>query len=389
MARSISLVAVVGMATLLAGCSATSNTLFPSLSGEDPSQTRAQSQPQPQAQAIPPSPAERNSQPTLSQASPSAGSNFRVRPVTPGPSTGTEVGRKVQGLREDVAKLQTAIAQENGTLQGIRNQVLQTSQRYHATVGTISAKLQTGTTPGNPELVQKFNSALVDLDQVSSQLTKLNELGTQVAGSATQAAYLQETIQATYSLSGAVDEDHRQLNVLGDDLSRTSALIDRLQNDVAQDISTQANYVADERRNLNALGQGVKTGHSVGTGFSGFSSLSAPAATGTRLSSSAEFGGRGRPLVVIRFDRRNVDYQQTLHSVVNRVLERDPGAAFDLVAVMPAKDAGQPSVATQARRNAEGVMRSLTGMGLPPSRLTLSATSSPDAQANEVRVYVR
>jgi hypothetical protein len=360
--------------------------LFPSLSGEDPSQSRAQSQP-PQTQAIPPSPAERNAQPTLSQASPSPGANaFRVRPVTPGPSTGTEVGRKVQGLREDVAKLQTAIAQENGTLQGIRNQVLQTSQRYHATVGTISAKLQTGTTPGNPELVQKFNSALVDLDQVSSQLTKLNELSTQVAGSATQAAYLQETIQATYSLSGAVDEDHRQLNVLGDDLSRTSALIDRLQNDVSQDISTQANYVADERRNLNALGQGVKTGHSVGTGFSG---LSAPAATGTRLSSSAAFAGRGRPLVVIRFDRRNVDYQQTLHSVINRVLERDPGAAFDLVAVMPAKDAGQPSVATQARRNAEGVMRSLTGMGLPPSRLTLSATSSPDAQANEVRVYVR
>jgi hypothetical protein len=388
MARSISLVAVVGMATLLAGCSAASNTLFPSLSGEDPSQSQAQSQPQPQAQAIPPSPAERNAQPTLSQASPSAGANtFRVRPVTPGPSTGTEVGRKVQGLREDVAKLQTAIAQENGTLQGIRNQILQTSQRYHATVGTINAKLQAGTTPGNPELVQKFNSALVDLDQVSSQLTKLNELGTQVAGSATQAAYLQETIQATYSLSGAVDEDHRQLNVLGDDLSRTSALIDRLQNDVAQDISTQANYVADERRNLNALGQGVKTGHSVGTGFSGLSAT--PVATSTRLSSSTEFAGRGRPLVVIRFDRRNVDYQQTLHSVVNRVLERDPGAAFDLVAVTPARDAGQPSAATQARRNAEGVMRSLTGMGLPPSRLTLSATSSSDAQANEVRVYVR
>ncbi|HET9149770.1 MAG TPA: hypothetical protein VFO61_04740 [Alphaproteobacteria bacterium] len=386
MARSISLVAVVGMATLLAGCSATSNTLFPSLSGEDPSQSRAQSQP-PQTQAIPPSPAERNAQPTLSQASPSAESNaFRPRPVTPGPSTGTEVGRKVQGLREDVAKLQTAITQENGTLQGIRNQILQTSQRYHATVGTINAKLQAGTTPGNPELVQKFNSALVDLDLVSSQLTKLNELSTQVAGSATQAAYLQETIQATYSLSGAVDEDHRQLNVLGDDLSRTSALIDRLQNDVSQDISTQANSVADERRNLNALGQGVKSGHIVGTGFSG---LSAPTATGTRLSSSAEFAGRGRPLVVIRFDRRNVDYQQTLHSVVNRVLERDPGAAFDLVAVMPAKDAGQPSVATQARRNAEGVMRSLTGMGLSPSRLTLSATSSPDAEANEVRVYLR
>lgn len=381
MARSIPLVAVVGMATLLAGCSFVSDTLFPSLSGEAPSQ----SQPKPQAQSIPPSPAEQNPQPTLSQAAPVGTGTFRPQPVTPGSPTGTEVGRKVQGLREDVAKLQTAIGQENGTLQSIRNQILQSSQRYHATVGTINARLQAGTTPGNPQLVQQFNSAQVDLDQVSSQLTKLNELGTQVSGSATQAAYLQETIQATYSLSGAVDEDHRQLNVLADDLSRTSALIDRLQNEVSQDISNEANYVADERRNLNALAQGVKTGHIVGTGFSG---LSAPAA-GTRVSSSGGLSNRDRPLVVIRFDRQNVDYQQTLHSVVNRVLERDPGATFDLVAVTPANKAGQPSVATQARRNAEGVMRSLTGMGLPASRLSLSARSSSDAQSNEVRVYVR
>jgi hypothetical protein len=386
MARSIQLVAVVGLATLLAGCSYVSDTLFPSLTGEDPSQPRPQAQTQPQTQSIPPSSAEANPEPTLSQTAPAAvgAGAFQTRPVTPGSPTGTDVGRKVQSLRDDVAKLQTSIGQENGTLQSIRNQILQSSQRYHSTVGAMSAKLQAGTTPGNPQLVQQFNSAQSDLDQVSSQLTKLNALGTQVAGSATQAAYLQETIQATYSLSGAVDEDHRQLNVLVDDLSRTSALVDRLQNEVSQDISNQANYVADERRNLNALAQGVKTGHIVGSGFS--SGATPVSAGGSRISSVP---GRGRPLVVIRFDRQNVDYQQTLYSVVNRALEREPNAAFDLVAVTPSKSAGQPSAATQARRNAEGVLRSLTSMGLPASRLNLSATSSPDAQSNEVRVYVR
>jgi hypothetical protein len=34
-------------------------------------------------------------------------------------------------------------------------------------------------------------------------------------------------------------------------------------------------------------------------------------------------------------------------------------------------------------------MRSLTNMGLPPARVTLSATNSAQIQANEVHLYVR
>jgi hypothetical protein len=375
MARSLKLVATVGAAALLAGCSLISDTLFPSTEGRDPSRPR-------QVTTIPPSPAESNPAPTLSATAPIGSGNFQPQPVTPGSPTGTEVGRKVQAIRDDVARLQTAITQENGDLQGIRNQILQSSQRYHTTVGAMSAKLQAGTTPGNPTMVQQFNSAQSDLDQLGSQLTRLNSLSTTVAGSASQVAYLQETIQATYTLSGAVDEDHRQLNVLALDLSRTSAVIDRLQNEVTSDISRQANYVADERRNLNALAQGVKTGNIVGGSLS--SRSVAPSAASA--SSSAV---RRRPLVVIRFDRPNVDYQQTLYSVVNRALEREPSAAFDLVAVTPQRDAGQPAAMTQARRNAENVLRSLTSMGLPANRLNLSATSSADARTNEVQIYVR
>lgn len=373
MARTFKLVATVGAAALLAGCSVVSDALFPSTTGSDPSQR--------QVTTIPPAAGESNPAPTLSPAN--TASSLQPQPVTPGSQTGTEVGRKVQAIRDDVARLQTAIGQQNAELQTIRNQILQSSQRYHTTVGAMSAKLQAGTTPGNPTMVSQFNSAQSDLDQVSAQLTRLNSLSTQVAGSASQAAYLQENIQATYTLSGAVDEDHRQLGVLALDLSRTASVVDRLQNEVSQDISRQANYVADERRNLNALAQAVKTGHIVGGSLSSLSGGVSPA------SASSGVATRGRPLVVIRFDRPNVDYQQTLYSVVNRALEREPGAAFDLVAVTPQRNAGQAVAATQARRNAEGVLRSLTGMGLPANRINLSSRSSGDAQTNEVHVYVR
>lgn len=383
MARSTKLVAtLVGATALLAGCSFVSDTLFPSTEGGDPSQSR-------QVTTIPPSASESNPQPTLSasNAPPAVGtSSFQPQPVAPGSATGTEVGRKVQGIRDDVARLQTAITQENSELQSIRGQILQSSSSYHTTVGSMSAKLQAGTTPGNPTMVQQFNSAQAQLDVVSSQITKLNSLSTTVAGSASQAAYLQETIQATYALSGAVDEDHRQLGALSLDLSRTSALVDSLQNAVSQDISRQANYVADERRNLNSLAQAVKTGHATGNGLSSNQS-SSPGLN--RVSTNTGSAARGRPLVVIRFDRANVDYQSTLYSVINRALEREPNAAFDLVAVTPSKSAGQAGATTQARRNAEGVLRSLTGMGLPASRINLSATSNGDAQSNEVQIYVR
>jgi hypothetical protein len=47
-------------------------------------------------------------------------------------------------------------------------------------------------------------------------------------------------------------------------------------------------------------------------------------------------------------------------------------------------------LATNAsRRNAEGVLRSLTNMGLPADRVSLSATSSPSANVAEVHVYIR
>ena len=54
--------------------------------------------------------------------------------------------------------------------------------------------------------------------------------------------------------------------------------------------------------------------------------------------------------------------------------------------------AAPPEVAVNtnaSRQNAEKVLRSLTNMGMPADRVSLSATMSPDIQSNEVRIYVR
>ena len=44
---------------------------------------------------------------------------------------------------------------------------------------------------------------------------------------------------------------------------------------------------------------------------------------------------------------------------------------------------------TAAKRNAEGVLRALADMGLPGHKISLSSTTSSEAENNEVRIFVR
>jgi hypothetical protein len=191
----------------------------------------------------------------------------------------------------------------------------------------------------------------------------MNSLANRVASDSSTSSYLLETTRATYGLAGAVDEDHRQLAILEDEVNRTTVLIDRLLNELSEDINRQSTYVGNERRNLTTLSIAVKNGELLGSS----------------------------PLVVIRFDRPNVEFEQALYTAVTRALERRPQAAFDLVAVAPTggNTATVARAANTARRNAENVLRSLTSMGLPASRVTLSAGTSNDARTNEVHIYVR
>jgi hypothetical protein len=98
-----------------------------------------------------------------------------------------------------------------------------------------------------------------------------------------------------------------------------------------------------------------------------------------------------RPLVTIRFNRPNVPYEEALYIAVSRALERRSDVVFDLVAVAPQlDDPSQIALHSEAsKRNADNVFRSLTGMGVPAERVSLSATTNAVAQSDEVRLYVR
>ncbi len=374
--------ATVGAVLLLAGCEFTDDALIPSLTGESPSGG--------DRVVIQPSAAERNPQPTLSGPPPQLGQNsFQPTGVTPGQSTGTEVGRRVERLRGDLGRLQAGVADDNTQLQTLRSQTVANATQYQNLVGQIQARLQVGTTPGNPNLVAQWNQAQSTLDQISDSVGSMTSLSNKVADDSALAAFVLESVRATYGLTGAVDEDHRQLAVLEDETNRTVVLIDRLLNELSEDVSRQTNYVGRERSNLTVLSLAVKNGELFGTSLANraFASAAPARNTGNPL---ANLGNR-RPLVVIRFDRDNVPYQEPLFTAVSEALNRRPGAAFDIVSIVP--QAGTPAqvalAANQSRRNAEQVLQTLVQMGLPSDRMSLSSTSSGSVATNEVHVFVR
>ncbi len=384
---------------LLPACTFSEDTLWPTLSGESPKGAMKQaaqsgqgapasgqasggaSAPQAAGQAV-----------IVTQNPPPLGNtDFQPTGVTPGQETGTFVGQKVNELREELKRLQASISNHNGQLQGLRGKIVANSQRYHGTIAAVNARLQVGTTPGNPILVQQFNSAQSDLDRIAADITEMNALAARISNNSTMSSFLLESAKASFAVSGAVDEDHRQLAILEDEVSRTDVLIARLLKEVSDDVRRQTNYVATERANLNIVSAAIRTGEIFGGSLVHKALASATAGqNGTLAARPADTTGK-RPLVVIRFDRDKVPYQQALYHAVSRVIERRPDAVFDLVAVAPASG-GTARVAlnaNKARRHAEEVLRALIELGLPPARVAMSAKTLSSAKTNEVHVYLR
>ena len=382
------LITLIGT-SLISACSLSFEQMLPSLAGESPIEDVSSVKEPTRVSMAPAAPVQVAKTVRLSQPPTMGNSKFEPTSVTEGKNTGTFVGQKAIELRNELRNLQASVSKNNNKLQAVRDKTIQDSQRYHGAISAINARLQVGTTPGNPVLVGQFNQALADLKNVGDDISAMNRLTTNVTADSTLAAYLAENTRAAFRITGAIDADHQQLSILEDEVNRTVVLIDRLLKEVTEDIQRQTNYVSTERSNLNTLSAAVKSGELMGSSLTNRALAAATSDIPYRQAEPRSLAGR-RPLVVIRFDRKSVAFEQALYNAVSRTLERRPNTSFELVAVAPASG-GAARVAlnsNKARRNAEKVMRSLQRMGLPPQRIAVSAQTSKSAQSNEVHLYL-
>lgn len=381
------LAALVGVG--LSACSDVDDALFGPSSGPEAG-AAPQAAPGDNSQAAPAQEGDAGTLPSQSGAPPAAAAPApNMAGITPvqieaGSDTGTSVSHTVAELRNSVMGLQDRLVSDSGRLGSLKGQAAQSASDYHEAKAHITTRLQLGTTRGNPELVAEWNTAQTALDTLTANINAMNALGTEIANDSSRAHYALNTIEATFNVSGAVDEDHRQLRVLQDETEQTIVLVDRVMMQVSDDVQRQTSFVANERANLTTLAAAIKNGELYGAELS----------TGIPMSASPPGYGEipaGAPLVSIRFDRARVDYKQILYTALSQALQARPGASFNIVAVSPTRGTASAVqlAQTEAQRHASEVMRSMSDMGVPSNRLGISSTTDPGVGSTEVRVYVR
>jgi hypothetical protein len=320
----------------------------------------------------------------------------------------TVVGRKINELRDEFFILQSTVADLAERLAYIEQEGQNLSASYYADIATIYTQLQIGTTPGNPRLVEKLTNARSSVETLGDNIANLNNIAVEVTQSASMAAFLLESTEAAYTLSGAIEEDHIKLAQLEDAISSIVVVIDRMLKNVNDDITRTVTYLNTERDNLRTLSMAINSGDLFGRSLSRRLYSNAAPANPKQVTSLGQHApvsyqvqregqpynpdlSESRPLVKIRFDRSNVAYEQPLYQAVNEAMGRYPNARFALVAVHPSKgNAAQVAIeSTKARRNAEKVLRSLSQMGLSMEQINLSYAPSDNVPSNEVHLYIQ
>lgn len=304
----------------------------------------------------------------------------------------TLVTRKVTELRRDLESLKRSTNSYSDRLKSLQTKSDNAAAQYYEQIASMNTELQAGSTPGNPILVERWNTAQERLETLSQNASLLNGLSTDLANEASKASFLQENIRAAYGLSGAVKEDHNKLRALEDETNQTIVSLNRLLTSTSDEINRRQSYLRTEKMNLQTLSLAVANGELYGQNLS--NSLFQRAtqdATSFTAPAPVQNPAARRPLVIIRFDRNNVNYEQALYTAVGQALDRYPAAKFDLVAVSPSE--GNPAelalASTEARKNGENVLRSLTQMGVPLERVRLNAANSSTVRNSEVHLYMQ
>jgi len=312
----------------------------------------------------------------------------------------TMASQKVSEIQNEMYGLQGEVADAAQQLQTLEVLGQDLAANYYAAVATINTQLQSGTTPGNPRLKNRLTLAEDALDTLSGNIADLNTMAVKIADLASVSNFLQQQARAAYGLSGSVEEDHVALAQLEDEISNTAVAIERLLNNVNDNITRAAAYMATERANLRTLSLAVANGDLYGKSLS---SRPFSMAESTDIVDRANMTAMGqptvqsvapntpRPLIKIRFDRPDVDYTQALYMSISDALQQFPNSQFELVAVSPGM--GNPAKlaieSTKARRNAEKVLRNMVQMGVDTNRVNLANLTEDNIQHNEVHLYIR
>ena len=302
----------------------------------------------------------------------------------------TYVGQRILEMQEEFNKLDVDIKQGEDSFVELKFNGIKSAENYHSIVAAIAARLQIGTTPGNPILLNQYEQAQTELAEVGAQGQNLVDVGNQIALFSTRVSYLLEQARSAKKLRGAVDEDHRNLSSFQDTLKRRNVDVLRILEDLNETVRRRDIFLAAERRRLTQLANAISVGESFGLGLGALGSLPA-----INDNTNSEQGRRSEninispnPIAVFRINEQD-NYEQNLFGAISATLDKAPESRFTLVAV--SSSAGNPSEqaerAANARNDVSKLISSLISMGMPVDRISVSSLSVANVENTEVRLY--
>ncbi len=284
------------------------------------------------------------------------------------------------------ARLQVLRATRKTAVDGFANRAI-----------SINKRLRASTTPGDSALKAAWGKSRADLDVLDELGSQYRALAVENDTAATALAALLAEVRAEEAT--AAEDNQDGLAVLANDVEKTLAVVEGLSAALAQGSATLDAPATMAKLALAAMEVAIEGGAYVGDALAQRArGRAAPAPAG----GGASLVGTSAPLAVISFAEADAYFEAALFSIVYAALGRRPNAGFDLVGVSPSLDAAAAAAQDESdgaqiytvrldtgRVNAQRVRRARLSMGLPAERMTLAATNSSAARAEEVHIYVR
>lgn len=316
--------------------------------------------------------------------------------VVNGSYTGTFVGQRVSAFRQELSQIKQAQKSGERELEKINANISNNASLYQKTISTVETKLQSGTTPGNPNMYAMLQQAQGNVQTMFANANALENLSTKTANILTSVNYLENSIAAAFSISGAVDEDHKQLRELQNEAMTTAQKAAALNENVTSAANFQQQSAIQASQEVNALHDSVKTGSNTFTAVQRpamrttayapvvpVARSAKPMAPAKKAASPALAANGNLPLFSVRFADSNVDYKDGLNSAVKSALSRKPNASFEVVAVSNSNNQNN------AQQHASRIFEEVVKFGANANNVSLNARISEKASVAEVQVFVK
>ena len=324
-------------------------------------------------------------------------------------NTGTVVGRKVAEFKNELNQIRSLLNKESETLVKLRADVTANITKYNEIMAAMETKLQLGTTPANPKMVALYNNAQNVLQENETAVEGLNTLSADTAALGTQLAALISSLRETYTVPGALDEDHANLRVLENGAEQTAVAVKNMMAEVMIDSAQQKSAVQNARARLlgmnNAIAHGsFRTDNALilvqpqaiqpqprpQTMKQPLPKINAPVKASVKSKAPQKVAApvkavKHAPLFKIEFNAEDVRYKNDLESAINKALAANAQAKFKVEAVNPLETAAT----ADSKKYAAEVFAEMINLGVAPEDITIVSRAASDVKTPLVNVYAK